>query len=208
MTSVCLSVCQVIQRLDDESMRSRKFLNPSSYAKVTHECQQRMTADHLQFLHAECRNMVHKEKRHGLTLCLCLSLCLPACLSVRLFVCLSVCLSVCLPASLSASLSVCLSASMFVCGCLSVSVSLCLPASLSAFLSVCLSASMFVCGCLSVCLCLSVTVCLCDFCLFLPQCVTAPCGLWIRQLRTDMKGVMSFNRQTVPRLQLTTLLYQ
>ena len=120
----------------------------------------------------------------------------------------SVCLSVCLPASLSASLSVCLSASMFVCGCLSVSVSLCLPASLSAFLSVCLSASMFVCGCLSVCLCLSVTVCLCDFCLFLPQCVTAPCGLWIRQLRTDMKGVMSFNRQTVPRLQLTTLLYQ
>ena len=59
---------QVIQRLDDECMRSRKFLNPSSYAKVTHECQQRMIADHLQFLHGECRAMVHKEKRRGMSL--------------------------------------------------------------------------------------------------------------------------------------------
>ena len=58
-------IMQVIQRLDDECMRSRKFLNASSYAKVTHECQQRMIADHLQFLHGECRAMVHKEKRHG-----------------------------------------------------------------------------------------------------------------------------------------------
>jgi len=57
---------QVLQRLDDECLRSRKFLNASSYAKVAHECQQRMIADHLQFLHAECRAMVHKEKRHGL----------------------------------------------------------------------------------------------------------------------------------------------
>ena len=140
--SVCLSVCQVIQRLDDESMRSRKFLNPSSYAKVTHECQQRMTADHLQFLHAECRNMVHKEKRHGLTLCLCLSLCLPACLSVRLFVCLSVCLYVCLWLSvcLCLSLSACLSVRLFVC--LFVCLYVCL------WLSVCLSLSL--CHCLSV----------------------------------------------------------
>jgi len=61
---------QVIQRLDDESMRSRKFLNPSSYAKVTDVCQQRMIADHLRFLHSECRDMVRKEKRHGLCVCL------------------------------------------------------------------------------------------------------------------------------------------
>jgi len=88
-------VWQVIQRLDDESMRSRKFLNPSSYAKVTHECQQRMIADHLQFLHAECRNMVHKEKRHGL------SVCVSVCQSVCLFVCQSLCPSVCLSVRLS-----------------------------------------------------------------------------------------------------------
>ena len=65
-----LLVFQVIQRLDEEGMRSRKFLNPSSYAKVTHECEQRMIADHLQFLHGECRAMVRKEKRHGLSLIL------------------------------------------------------------------------------------------------------------------------------------------
>ena len=46
-------------------MRSRKFLHPSSYSKVTRECEQRMIADHLQFLHGECREMVSKEKRKG-----------------------------------------------------------------------------------------------------------------------------------------------
>ena len=67
MMKMMMMMIQVIQRIDDECMRSRKFLNPSSYAKVTHECQQRMIADHLQFLHGECRAMVHKEKRHGLS---------------------------------------------------------------------------------------------------------------------------------------------
>ena len=56
---------QVINRLDDENMRSRKFLHPSSYDKVTRECEARMVADHLQFLHGECREMVQKEKRKG-----------------------------------------------------------------------------------------------------------------------------------------------
>ena len=56
---------QVIQLLDDENLRSRKFLHPSSYSKVTKECEQRMIADHLQFLHGECREMVQKEKRKG-----------------------------------------------------------------------------------------------------------------------------------------------
>ena len=56
---------QVIQKLDNEDFRSRKFLHPSSYNKVTHECQQRMIADHLQFLHGECRAMVQLEKRKG-----------------------------------------------------------------------------------------------------------------------------------------------
>jgi len=56
---------QVIKKLQDEDLRSRKFLHPSSYAKVTHECQQRMVADHLFFLHGECRDMVKAEMLTG-----------------------------------------------------------------------------------------------------------------------------------------------
>ncbi|TSK16048.1 Cullin-2 [Bagarius yarrelli] len=54
---------KVLGRLKDEEVRCRKYLNPSSYAKVIHECQQRMVADHLQFLHGECQNIVRQEKR-------------------------------------------------------------------------------------------------------------------------------------------------
>lgn len=59
------SPCQVLARLKDEEMRCRKYLHPSSYAKVIHECQQRMVADHLQFLHGECQNIIRQEKREG-----------------------------------------------------------------------------------------------------------------------------------------------
>ncbi|XP_065442839.1 cullin-2 isoform X1 [Chrysemys picta bellii] len=54
---------KVLGRLKDEEMRCRKYLHPSSYDKVIHECQQRMVADHLQFLHAECHNIIRQEKR-------------------------------------------------------------------------------------------------------------------------------------------------
>ncbi|XP_061522702.1 cullin-2 isoform X2 [Phycodurus eques] len=54
---------KVLGRLKDEEMRCRKYLHPSSYAKVINECQQRMVADHLQFLHAECQNIIQQEKR-------------------------------------------------------------------------------------------------------------------------------------------------
>ncbi|XP_064911166.1 cullin-2 isoform X1 [Columba livia] len=54
---------KVLGRLKDEEMRCRKYLHPSSYSKVIHECQQRMVADHLQFLHAECHNIIRQEKR-------------------------------------------------------------------------------------------------------------------------------------------------
>ncbi|KAM4907743.1 cullin-2 isoform 2-T4 [Sylvia borin] len=57
---------KVLGRLKDEEMRCRKYLNPSSYGKVTHECQQRMVADHLQFLHAECHNIIRQEKRNDM----------------------------------------------------------------------------------------------------------------------------------------------
>lgn len=57
---------KVIKKLQEEDFRSRKFLHPSSYGKVTHECQQRMVADHLLFLHGECREMVQIEKLQDL----------------------------------------------------------------------------------------------------------------------------------------------
>uniref|UniRef100_A0A673ZS65 Cullin 2 n=2 Tax=Clupeocephala TaxID=186625 RepID=A0A673ZS65_SALTR len=56
---------KVLGRLKDEEVRCRKYLHPSSYAKVIHECQQRMVADHLQFLHGECQNIIRQEKRDG-----------------------------------------------------------------------------------------------------------------------------------------------
>ncbi|XP_028933463.1 cullin-2 isoform X1 [Ornithorhynchus anatinus] len=57
---------KVLGRLKDEEMRCRKYLHPSSYSKVIHECQQRMVADHLQFLHAECHNIIRQEKRNDM----------------------------------------------------------------------------------------------------------------------------------------------
>ncbi|XP_064647338.1 cullin-2-like [Lineus longissimus] len=58
---------KVIQRLDEENFRSRKFLHPSSYTKVRRECHQRMVADHLGFLHNECKEMVTKEIKKDLS---------------------------------------------------------------------------------------------------------------------------------------------
>ena len=55
----------MIQKLDEEDYRSRKFLDASSYAKVTKECETRLVSDHISFLHGECREIVKKEKRGG-----------------------------------------------------------------------------------------------------------------------------------------------
>ncbi len=57
---------KVIQRIESENLRSRKFLYASSYQKVTSECEQRMVGDHLSFLHSECKPMVEKEMREDL----------------------------------------------------------------------------------------------------------------------------------------------
>lgn len=57
---------KVLQKLDAENLRSRKYLHPSSYPRVTKECEQCMVADHLQFLHSECRAMVEKELKKDL----------------------------------------------------------------------------------------------------------------------------------------------
>ncbi|XP_016375083.1 cullin-2 [Sinocyclocheilus rhinocerous] len=50
-------------RCCNHNLNTPLFLKPSSYAKVIHECQQRMVADHLQFLHGECQNIIRQEKR-------------------------------------------------------------------------------------------------------------------------------------------------
>jgi len=52
---------KVLQRRDEEDLRSRKFLHPSSYGRVRSECEQRMVADHLLAIHNECPMMVQKE---------------------------------------------------------------------------------------------------------------------------------------------------
>uniref|UniRef100_A0A8C6SED0 Cullin-2 n=1 Tax=Neogobius melanostomus TaxID=47308 RepID=A0A8C6SED0_9GOBI len=57
---------KVLGRLKDEEVRCRKYLHPSSYSKVIHECQQRMVADHLQFLHGECQSIIRQEKREDM----------------------------------------------------------------------------------------------------------------------------------------------
>ncbi|CAL1289547.1 unnamed protein product [Larinioides sclopetarius] len=57
---------KVLQKLDEEDFRSRKYLHPSSYSRVTQECEQRMVADHLQFLHGECKRMVQEENKKDL----------------------------------------------------------------------------------------------------------------------------------------------
>uniref|UniRef100_A0A3P8VWD4 Cullin 2 n=1 Tax=Cynoglossus semilaevis TaxID=244447 RepID=A0A3P8VWD4_CYNSE len=59
---------KVLARLQEEGMRCRKYLHPSSYAKVIHECQQRMVADHLQFLHGECQNIIRQERREDMAI--------------------------------------------------------------------------------------------------------------------------------------------
>ena len=54
---------RVITKIEAEDVRSRKFLYPSSYQKVTGECEQRMVGDHLTYLHGECKPMVSGERR-------------------------------------------------------------------------------------------------------------------------------------------------
>lgn len=57
---------KVLQRLDSEILRSRKYLHVSSHAKVSEVCEEEMVANHLDFLHAECQRMVISESRKDL----------------------------------------------------------------------------------------------------------------------------------------------
>lgn len=57
---------KVLQKLDAENMRSRKYLDPSSYSRVLAACEQKMVGEYLSFLHSECKTMVREERRRDL----------------------------------------------------------------------------------------------------------------------------------------------
>lgn len=57
---------KILSHLSGENVRSRRFLHPSSFPKVTSVCEDRLIADHLSFLHSECRSMVHQDMRRDL----------------------------------------------------------------------------------------------------------------------------------------------
>nr|CAD7453320.1 unnamed protein product [Timema tahoe] len=56
----------VTQRLEEERLRSNKFLHHSSMCKVKARCVKHMVADHLSFLHGECKPMVQQERNKDL----------------------------------------------------------------------------------------------------------------------------------------------
>lgn len=58
---------RVLQKIEAENLRARKFLYPTSYLKVTHECETRMVGDHIDVLHSECRPMVEREMKADLS---------------------------------------------------------------------------------------------------------------------------------------------
>lgn len=64
--TISLYMEKVLQRRDEEDLRSRKFLHPSSYSKVRSECEKRMVADHLAAIHNECPTMVQQELQQDL----------------------------------------------------------------------------------------------------------------------------------------------
>lgn len=58
---------RVLQCLAQENLRARRFLHPSSYPKVTRECEQQMVGAHLSFLQQECGPMMEAERRTDLS---------------------------------------------------------------------------------------------------------------------------------------------
>lgn len=57
---------KALARLNEENLRSRRFLNPSSYIKVNTEVQKRLVEDYLSFLHSECKELIRNEVKHDL----------------------------------------------------------------------------------------------------------------------------------------------
>lgn len=57
---------KALARLNEENLRSRRFLNPSSYTKINQECQKRLVEDYLSFLHSECKDLIKNEVQYDL----------------------------------------------------------------------------------------------------------------------------------------------
>ena len=57
---------KALARLNEENLRSRRFLNPSSYIKVNQEVQKKLVEDNLAFLHAECKDLIKNEVKPGM----------------------------------------------------------------------------------------------------------------------------------------------
>lgn len=70
--SACLqNICileKALVRINDENLRSRRFLNASSYNKVNQEVQKRLVEDHLSFLYSECKELIINETKHVMLL--------------------------------------------------------------------------------------------------------------------------------------------
>lgn len=56
---------KALTRINEENLRSRRFINPSSYNKVNQEVQKRLVEDYLNFLHSECKELIKNEVKHG-----------------------------------------------------------------------------------------------------------------------------------------------
>lgn len=59
---------KALARINEENLRSRRFLNPTSYNKVNSEVQKRLVEDYVNFLHSECKDLIRNEVKHGLYL--------------------------------------------------------------------------------------------------------------------------------------------
>ena len=57
---------KVIRSLDQENLRSCKYLHPSSYAKVNEEFQNQMVVQHIDFINEYCKEAVAKERLEDL----------------------------------------------------------------------------------------------------------------------------------------------
>jgi len=51
--------------LQEEDLRARKFLHPSSYDKLRKLCEKDMVASHIDVMHSEAKTLILEEKKQG-----------------------------------------------------------------------------------------------------------------------------------------------
>jgi cullin 2 len=65
--NVSLYMEKVKAKIEEELLRARRFLHPSSLSKVSKRCETHMVEEHLQFLYSECTAMVQGERKKDLS---------------------------------------------------------------------------------------------------------------------------------------------